>query len=69
VVTRHPLPARLRHWNSDALELYEERCGLVQDGCKVSREESERLGEEIVRSGWVRATDALPGRGCAGSTG
>jgi hypothetical protein len=51
---RYPLAARVVHWPPDAREEFEERAALVADGCKVSREESERRAEAIVRANWIR---------------
>jgi hypothetical protein len=36
-------------WPADLREEWDERAALVQDGCRVSREESERIAYEQLR--------------------
>ena len=40
-----PDPSKL---DPEARDAYEERCAIIEEGCKVSREESERLAWEQI---------------------
>jgi hypothetical protein len=39
----------VRRWPPELFELWDERAALVADGCRVSREESERLAFEMLK--------------------
>lgn len=41
---------RTRHWPTDLREDFEERAAIIEDGCKVTREQSETMAFELLRS-------------------
>jgi hypothetical protein len=48
-VSHAELLATVRRWPPELFELWDERAALVADGCRVSREESERLAFEMLK--------------------
>jgi hypothetical protein len=57
---RDPLPKHREAWPPIALELFEERAGIVQADTGCSRGEAERLAEAVVRRAWAMAGDMPP---------
>jgi hypothetical protein len=58
-VTHSELLAIVAAWPFELRDLFEERASLVADGCRVTREESERLAFEMLADRAPRKQTAL----------
>jgi len=47
-MTRAGILASVARWPADLREEWEERAAIIEDGCRVSREESERRAFDVV---------------------